>query len=174
MNNTKFKKVAIIEVKPNSQNYIAKEMAGGLGKKIKLGNTFLASILEYFLKDSFNAPPLILAKIAAICNQYNCEVEFYYTSSMLELENKDLYLVLASMADYKHEINFLRELKNKYPNKKIVVVGSFASVMPEYYINVSDLIDKGDPETAIQKIMEGVDKLWEDKLHIADEIDNIN
>ena len=133
MKNTKYKKVAIIEVKPNSNNYIAKEMAGGLGKKIKLGNTYLASVLEYFLKDSFNSPPLILAKVAGVCNQYSCDIEFYYTSNTLDIENKDIFIVLSSMADYRNEIRFLSDLNKRFPQKKIMGISPRTKIMKIIY-----------------------------------------
>lgn len=149
-------KVALIEVKPaeKDNDYVAKEMAGGLGKRLKLKNTFLGSLLNHNLKSRFNAPPIILAQLAGIFREYNCDVYPYYTSNSFDVcQDIDLCIVLSSMVDYRNEVNFIKRLKSTRANLKIAIIGSFASAMPEIYQAVADFVIIGSPESAVIEII---------------------
>ena len=145
-------KIALINVKPVSDDYIAKEMAGGLGKRLKLKNTFYGRLLNWGIKSRFNAPPILLAQLAGIARLQNHDVDAYYTNSPEEINCKtDIAIVLSSMVDYRNECRFLQKLKASHSKIKIVVVGSFASAMPEIYQSFADYVVCGDPEIAIQE-----------------------
>ncbi len=147
--------IALIEVKPNQNDYIAKEMAGGLGKRIRLGNNFIGTLLNRSLNSFFSAPPIILAQLAGVCHQHHHETTAYHTSHAQDIQtNTQIAIVLSSMVDYRNEVSFIKALKTALAQIKVVVVGSFASAMPEIYQNVADCIITGDPETAMQGIFQ--------------------
>lgn len=166
-------KIALIEVKPTKNEYIAKEMAGGLGKRISLGNKFLGLILNRYLAKLFSAPPIILAYLAGICGQFKHEVTAYHTAVADDIDKEtNIAIVLSSMVDYRNEINFIKELKLFIPQINIIVVGSFASVMPEIYYTIADYIIKGSPEMAMLKILR--DGFPNEKVIQSIEPENLN
>ncbi|OGX38680.1 MAG: hypothetical protein A3D87_03350 [Omnitrophica WOR_2 bacterium RIFCSPHIGHO2_02_FULL_50_17] len=147
-------KVALIEVKPIQNEYIAKEMAGGLGKRITLGNNFWATFLRNQLTNSFIAPPISLASLAGVAMACNHGIKAYHIARIEDIErDTDIAIVLSSMVDYHNEVNFIRGIKTLLPRLKVIVVGSFASAMPEIYAGEADCIIKGDSELAVQKIL---------------------
>lgn len=146
--------IALVDVKPEKDDYVAKEMAGGLGKRLKLRNSFLGKILNRSLKSRFNAPPIILAQMAGILREYNHEVSSYYTNSAEDIAfGTEVAIVLSSIVDYQNEIKFIKRLKSLDANLKVIVVGSFASAMPKIYQAIADYVIIGSPEYAIQEII---------------------
>ncbi len=146
-------KVALIEVRPIKNEYIAKEMAGGLGKRIRLGGGVFSNVLNRYLTSLFNAPPIILASLAGVCRQMEHQAVSYHTADTAEIDPAtDVAIVLASMVDYHNELNFMKALKEKLPKVKLIVVGSFASAMPQIFSAVVDCVVTGDPEAAVQRI----------------------
>src|SRR3989338_1128708 len=166
-------KIALVEVKPLKNEYIAKEMAGGLGKRIRLGGGIFSSVLNKYLTTMFNAPPVILANVAGVCNQFQHEVTAYHTSNACDVDRSaDIAVVLSSMVDYHNELNFIEQLKAVFPNIKVIVVGSFASAMPEVYSSRADCIITGDPEAALQKIFK--EGFSDEKVIHSERPDNLN
>lgn len=166
-------RIALIEVKPEENDYVAKEMAGGLGKRLKLKNTFLGSILNRNLKSCFNAPPIMLAQLAGIFRDHNHQIRSYYTLTATDIAKEtDLCIVLSSMVDYRNELNFIKKLKSHCPTLKVIVVGSFASAMPDIYQPLADFVIIGEPESAIIEILtKGLPK---EELIYSRELDNLN
>lgn len=151
-------RIALIEVKPTQNGYVAKEMAGGLGKRVKLGNHIFGSILNKFLTSLFNAPPIVLAQLAGVCRENNIQAIAYHTNIVDEIDKEvQIAIVLSSMVDYRNEINFINEFKKKYPHIKVIAVGSFASALPEIYLPYVDGIIKGNVEISFKRILtEGI------------------
>ncbi len=147
-------KFALIEVKPLKDEYIAKEMAGGLGKRLKLKNTFFGSILNKQLNSFFVAPPIALAQIAGVFKSLGHSAAAYYTSKCEDIpQDIEGAVVLSSMVDYRNEVHFIQELKKRSPQAKVIVIGSFASAMPEMYVNAADYVIQGDAESAIMAMV---------------------
>ncbi len=166
-------KIALIEVKPTENHYIAKEMAGGLGRKVKFSNNFLGKVLTRSLNSFFSAPPIVLAQVSGVCKQITSDILAYHTANVDHIPNEtNLAIVLSSMVDYHNEVNFIKTLKVKLPEIKVIVVGSFAAAMPEIYQTVADCIITGDPETALNKILR--DGLPEQKIIHSERPDNLN
>ena len=165
--------IALIEVKPKKSDYIAKEMAGGLGKRVSLGNNFFGTILNRYLMSMFIAPPIILANLAGICRQFQHKVTAYHTYLPEDIAvETDAAIVLSSMVDYSNEVEFIKLLKVARPSLQVIVVGSFASAMPEIYKGTADYVLKGDAEIILQKIFkEGFPK---EKVVASADPENLN
>ena len=147
-------KTAFIEVKPTKKGYVAKEMAGGLGKKIELSKSFFGQILGNKLASTFSAPPMILAQLSGVSRSKNHEIKAYHTSEALDIDkDTEIAIILGSMVDYNNEIKFMKDLREIHSDVKIIVVGSFPSAMPEIYESHADFIIKGDPELAFLDIL---------------------
>ena len=148
-------KVGLIEVRPTTSGYVAKEMAGGLGKRIELSGGLLGRLLSGRLQRSFCAPPMILAQVAGVCRSFEHECTAYHTADVEDVDvGTSIAICLGSMVDYKNELRFLGQLRRRLPAAKIVVVGSFPSAMPELYSASADVVIVGDPETALISVFE--------------------
>ncbi|MDD5677774.1 MAG: B12-binding domain-containing radical SAM protein [Kiritimatiellae bacterium] len=147
-------KIAVIDVKPRKKGYIAKEMSGGFGKKIHLTNSLFGSILNWYLSARFNAPPIMLAQAAGICKAAGHEVTAYHTHDIDDIHPlTKMAIVLSSMVDYRNEVTFVKDIKAKFPTMIVIVVGAFASVMPEIFSPSADCVIVGSPDLALQKIL---------------------
>jgi len=151
----KTKKIALIEVKPAKEGYVAKEMAGGLGKRVKLSKGYFGRILSSRLISSFCAPPMVLAQLSGVCRSLKHDIKAFHTANAGDVDgDTQIAIVLGSMVDYHNEIEFINALREKNANIKIIVVGSFPSAMPDIYEACADFVIKGDPEVALQSILE--------------------
>jgi anaerobic magnesium-protoporphyrin IX monomethyl ester cyclase len=148
-------KVGLIEVKPLEGGYVAKEMAGGLGKRIKLDKGYIGKVLETRLSAMFSAPPMLLAQIAGICTSFGHEVRAYHTRSVEDVDERtNLAIILGTMVDYQNEIKFASELHDSFPDLSVVFLGSFPTAMPDMFMAGGNHVIKGDPETAVHNILE--------------------
>ncbi len=147
-------KTALVETKPESGEYVAKEMAGGLGKRLDLKGSFLGSLLDRQLQSSFSAPPMILAQLAGVIKKLGHEVAAYHTSTPSDLpSDTEIMFVLSSMVDYRNEVDFIRRAKSHHKKLKAVVVGSFGTALSEVYEKEADLVIGGSPEAAVEQIL---------------------
>ncbi|MBI5597580.1 MAG: radical SAM protein [Elusimicrobia bacterium] len=151
-----FHKAVLIEVPAAGDDYVAKEMAGGLGKRLDLRGSLLGGILNRHLRSHFSAPPVVLAQVASVCRALGVSVQAAHTGDPAALPaDCDIAFVLGSMVDFKNELDFLRTLKARRPDLKTVMVGSFATTMPEVYEGAADLVIQGSPEEGVRRVLEG-------------------
>jgi len=149
-------KTSIIEVTPTKDGYIAKEMAGGLGKRIRLNGGFVGKTLETYLSKMFIAPPMILAQVAGICKDFGHSVQVHRTNNVLDLDSDtDLAIILGTMVDYQNERSFSRNLKQALSNTKVVFLGSFPTAKPDVFLDYADHVIVGDPEYGLTKLLNG-------------------
>lgn len=147
-------RVGLVEVRPKKQEYVAKEMAGGLGKRLNLKGSLLGSVLDRYLRSNFHAPPILLAQISGVLRKHHHQIDAYYTRDPKEIpSDTEILVVLSSMVDYRNEVDFIQQVKSLFPSLKVIVVGSFASAMPEIYQNSADLVIMGDAEMALENIL---------------------
>ncbi|MDD5109285.1 MAG: radical SAM protein [Candidatus Omnitrophica bacterium] len=165
--------VALVEVKSRGNDYVAKEMGGGLGRRLKLKGFLRGGILNYMLRARFSAPPILLAQLAGIFKARLYRVSTYYTSNAADIaDGTDLCIALTSMVDYRNELNFIKELKSYRPNLKVIALGSFATAMPEVYQEYADFVIIGEPDSAIMEILSK--GLPREKLIFSQELNNLN
>src|SRR6185503_5922924 len=67
----------------------------------------------------------------------------------------DVALVLSSLVDYKHEIEWAAQAKQTYPRMRVGFFGAPATHMPELLQDHADFIIKGEPEQAAMRIAAG-------------------
>jgi radical SAM superfamily enzyme YgiQ (UPF0313 family) len=67
----------------------------------------------------------------------------------------DIALVLSSLVDYKHEIEWAQEAKKRYPHMRVGFFGAPATHMPELLQDHADFLIKGEPEQAAMRIAAG-------------------
>src|SRR5262249_46303215 len=67
----------------------------------------------------------------------------------------DVGLVLSSLVDYRHELEWARDTKRQYPNMRVGFFGAPPTHMPELLQDHADFLIKGEPEQAAMRIAAG-------------------
>ena len=147
-------KVALFEIQArNSKKCINKDLAGGMGTGTWIGKSWRARIFEYVKKKSVVLPEITSAYLVAIFKQAGWEVERVDVGRGLEIKTitADLALVPSSIVDCFHECEVARIIKSR--GLKVGVYGTFASALPDFFINDADFVIRGEAEAAAIKIV---------------------
>ncbi|MBL7206063.1 MAG: radical SAM protein [Candidatus Aenigmarchaeota archaeon] len=143
-------RITILNLLSDRREYINKDVMGGYGEVTKIGDSFLAKLIEKKKKAGTNLPLLSLAYMAAIFSQNGHEVDFTTNTT----PDSDIVIIHSSIVDYRNEIETADSIRAN--GSKVGFVGPFASVKPEIYRKHSDFIIKGEPEQAAMKINEKI------------------
>lgn len=147
-------KVLLFEIKArDSKKCVNKDLAGGMGTGTWIGKSWRAKFFEYVKKKSVVLPEITSAYLAAIFKNAGWEVERVEVGRWLEVRVvvADLALVPSSIVDCFHEREVARVLKNR--GLKVGVYGTFASALPDFFINDADFVIRGEAEAAAIKIV---------------------
>jgi radical SAM superfamily enzyme YgiQ (UPF0313 family) len=125
-------------------------VVGGYGSRFR-GYTWTTRWIERLRKLFQNVPSIHAAYLAAIFEQAGHEVRV--TSD--QCVEGDIALVLSSLVDYKHELEWAREAKQKHKNMRVGFFGAPATHLPEILQDGADFIIKGEPEQAAMRIAAG-------------------
>jgi len=139
-------KITLLEIKTNKRQCINKDFMGGYGWAFSAGNSFRANLINGVKKWGENLPIMSLGYLAAIFHRNGHSVEYLVN----KVPHSDLVIIPSSMVDYKHEINWAREIRKK--GIKVGFLGPFSSVMPELFLENSDFVVGGEPEEIAEKI----------------------
>ena len=143
-------KITLLEVAGKKDGYLNKDVMGGYGEVCKIGDSFLARVIEKQKKDNIRLPLSVYGYLAAIFYNNNHKVEYLINKVP---EDSDLVIIYSSIIDYKTELAFAQEIKNK-TNAKVGFIGAFATAKPEVFMEVADFVILGEPENIAQKINE--------------------
>jgi radical SAM superfamily enzyme YgiQ (UPF0313 family) len=124
-------------------------IAGGYGSRFR-GISWTTRVVEQMRKFYRNLPSIQLGYLAAIFAQAGHEV--YVTDN--KLIQGDLALVLTSIVDFRHEIQWAEEARRKY-GMQVGFFGTFATHVPEVLAGHGDFIIKGEPEHAALRLARG-------------------
>ncbi|OGR86510.1 MAG: hypothetical protein A3A86_04030 [Elusimicrobia bacterium RIFCSPLOWO2_01_FULL_60_11] len=144
--------VSLIDYKEKGLNF-NRDQTGTFGSQMK-ANGFLGSMITNAKKDRLHLPIMSFAYIATLLKNAGHQVGFYHRVSEVP-KDSDLIIIASSMAGYKIECAFARELRKTHGKAKIGFIGSFASVKPELFKDASDFIIDGEPEGAILDFIKG-------------------
>jgi anaerobic magnesium-protoporphyrin IX monomethyl ester cyclase len=126
-------------------------VAGGYGSRFT-GDSF-ATRIGVPLRSIFqNVPSIHVGYLAAIFAAAGHKV--IHTRSDRPV-NGDLGLVLTSLVDYRHEIEWARQARAR--GMKVGFFGQPATHLPELFNGAGDFIISGEPEAAVIKIAAGED-----------------
>lgn len=141
-------KITLLEVYSNKNEYINKDVMGGYGMVARLGDSYLAKILEKSKKKSVNMPVSTLGYFSAILKKNGHDVDYRFNEIP---KNSDLVIIPSSIVDFKKETEFAEKIK-KETKAKIGFFGPFSSVRPDIYLKNADFVISGEPENVIEKI----------------------
>jgi radical SAM superfamily enzyme YgiQ (UPF0313 family) len=125
-------------------------VVGGYGSRFR-GFSWTTRWIERIRKFFQNVPSIHAGYLAAIFHNAGHQVQI----TREEIVDGDIALVLSSLVDYKHEIEWVQEAKRKHSNMRVGFFGALATHMPELLQEHADFIIKGEPEQAGIRIAAG-------------------
>lgn len=135
-------KVSILDVYKEADYRISKDQNGQFGTSNDYGDNYFSKLLKRFVKNNINIPPLYVAQVIGELRKNQHNVEYH---NKLKIDNNvDLYILVSSIVCCETEISVIKNLKKL--NKKIFVIGPFASTLPDLYIQAGAKVVLGEPE----------------------------
>ena len=135
-------KVLVLDIYPNKKYRISKDQNGGYGTANDYGDNFILKLLSLYIKKTIDYPPLFAAHALSELNNNKFEVDY---SRSLEINDEvDLYVMPSSIVCYESEKKVIKELYKN--NKKIFVIGPFATSKPELYTKFGAKVISGESE----------------------------
>src|SRR6185295_8881147 len=125
-------------------------VVGGYGSRFR-GFSWTTRWIERVRKLFQNVPSIHAGYLAAIFEQAGHDVRI----TREEIVEGDIALVLSSLVDYKHEIEWVEQAKAKYGQMRVGFFGAPATHMPEILQDHADFMIKGEPEQAAMRIAGG-------------------
>src|SRR6516162_9844199 len=124
-------------------------VVGGYGSRFK-GFSWTTNWIERARKLFQNVPSIHSGYLAAIFEQAGHDVRI----TTEDYIDGDIALILSSLVDYRHEIEWARETKRRF-GTRVGVFGAVATHMPELLQDDADFLIKGEPEAAAMRIAAG-------------------
>ena len=142
-------RVAIADIKGRGGFVNKDTVVGGYGSRFR-GFSWTTRWCERIRKLFQNVPSIHAAYLAAIFRNAGHEVRV----TRDEVVDADIALILSSLVDYRHEIEWAEEAKKRY-GMRVGFFGAPATHMPELLESHADFIIKGEPEQAAMRIASG-------------------
>jgi radical SAM superfamily enzyme YgiQ (UPF0313 family) len=124
-------------------------VVGGYGSRFQ-GFSWTTNWIERVRKLFQNVPSIHAGYLAAIFEKAGHDVRV----TREEYVEGDIALILSSLVDYKHEIEWAQEARRKY-GMRVGFFGTVATHMTELLQDHADFIIKGEPEQAAMRIAAG-------------------
>jgi radical SAM superfamily enzyme YgiQ (UPF0313 family) len=124
-------------------------VVGGYGSRFQ-GFSWTTRWIERARKLFQNVPSIHAGYLAAIFEGAGHDVRV----TTEEYVDGDITLILSSLVDYKHEVEWAQEAKKRF-GSRIGFFGAPATHMPELLQDHADFIIKGEPEQAAMRIAAG-------------------
>lgn len=133
--------VCFLDIYPKKNYRISKDQNGGFGTANNYGENFILKILSAYIKKNIDYPPLFLVQSMAELKKNQFSVSY---SRSLDIPNKDLYVIASSIVSHESEINVIKSLIAR--NKKVFVIGPFATSKPHLYSSTGAKVISGESE----------------------------
>lgn len=141
-------KILILDVYPDVNYRISKDQNGGYGTANDYGDSFFSKILKLFVKGSVDFPPLYSVQVCGELLNMKHDVSFKRKES--DFTNYDLIIIPSSIVCHETEVEQVKKILSL--NKKVIVIGPFASSNPEHFLEVGAKVLKGEPEMFFHKL----------------------
>jgi anaerobic magnesium-protoporphyrin IX monomethyl ester cyclase len=142
-------RVVIADIKGRGGFVNKDTVVGGYGSRFR-GFSWTTRWIERARKLFQNVPSIHAGYLAAIFEQAGHSVRV----TRDEFVDGDIALILSSLVDYRHEIEWAKEAKRRY-GMRVGFFGAPATHMPELLENHADFLIKGEPEQAAIRIAAG-------------------
>ncbi len=132
--------------------YVNKDtVAGGYGSRFQ-GHSFMTRFEKNVRRIFQNVPSIHIGYLAAIFAEAGHKVIVTRDDKPVD---GDLAIVLTSLVDYRHEVEWAEKVKAR--GTKVGFVGTAATHLPELFNNAGDFVISGEPEAAALRIAAGED-----------------
>src|SRR5262245_6775153 len=125
-------------------------VVGGYGSRFR-GFSFTTRWIERVRKLFQNIPSIHAGYLAAIFENAGHDVR----TTTGAVVAGDIALVLSSLVDYRHEVEWVRNMKRQYPKMQVGFFGAPATHMPDLLHGEADFLIRGEPEQAAMRIAAG-------------------
>ena len=140
-------KILVLDVYPKTEYRISKDQNGAYGTANNYGSSIISRILKYIVKNSIDFPPLYSVYVIGQLVKLGHDVD--YSKELNLNDDYDLYILPSSIVCHETEIECLIQLREK--NKKVIIIGPFATSNPEKYLENGAIVIKGEPEMYFHK-----------------------
>jgi len=142
-------RVVIADIKGRGGFVNKDTVVGGYGSRLR-GFSWTTRWIERVRKFFQNVPSIHSGYLAAIFANAGHEVRV----TRDEIVDGDIALILSSLVDYRHEIEWAEQAKRTY-GTRVGFFGAPATHMPELLESHADFIIRGEPEQAAMRIASG-------------------
>jgi radical SAM superfamily enzyme YgiQ (UPF0313 family) len=136
-------KIFILDPEKKVKHRISKDTSGGYGTGNDFGDTIIPVFLKKTLKIVHDWAPMFAVYTISVLKKYGHEVH-YSKIPPNDLNSFDLYIVVSSIVCCETECENIRNIV-KF-NKKVLVIGPFATSNPKKYIEAGGTVILGEPE----------------------------
>ena len=136
-------KILILDPEKNVSHRISKDTSGGYGTGNDFGDTPVPIFLKKTLKKVHDWPPMFALYSMSVLKKIGHDVKYQKTLPN-NYEVFDLFIIVSSIVCCETECEFIEKLSKL--NKKIFVIGPFATNMPKKYCDAGGIVIMGEPE----------------------------
>ena len=136
-------KILILDPEKKVSHRISKDTSGGYGTGNDFGDTLVPIFLKKTLKKVHDWPPMFASYSMSVLKKFNHDVKYQKTLPN-NYENFDLFIVVSSIVCCETECELIKKLA--VLNKRIYVIGPFATNMPKKYCDAGGTVIVGEPE----------------------------
>ena len=141
-------KILILDPEKKVTHRISKDTSGGYGTGNDFGDTLIPTFLKKTLKIVHDWAPMFAVYTMAVLKKNGHEVHY---SKILpnDLNSFDLYIVVSSIVCCETECQNIKDIIEF--NKRVFVIGPFATSNPKKYIEAGGTVIVGEPEFFFMK-----------------------
>ncbi len=136
-------KILILDPYKETNYRISKDTSGGYGTGNNFGDTLIPIVLKKMLKKVHDWPPMHAAYTFAVLEKKGHEVGFSKELPK-NLEIYDFFIVASSIVCCETELKIIEQIRKL--NKKVFVIGPFATYNPDSYQKAGATVIQGEPE----------------------------
>jgi anaerobic magnesium-protoporphyrin IX monomethyl ester cyclase len=141
-------KILILDPERKTSHRISKDTSGGYGTGNDFGDTLIPTFLKKTLKIVHDWAPMFAVYTIAVLKKQGHEV--YYSKILPnDLNSFDLYIVVSSIVCCETECQTIKKIIDS--NKRVFVIGPFATSNPKKYIEAGGTVILGEPEFFFMK-----------------------
>lgn len=141
-------KIMLLNIQKPGDN---KDYNSGFGTTFKIGDSYLARLLERKRANGENFPLVSYGYLAGIFKK-NGHIVNVLTNEIPE--DSDLVIIQCSLIRHNLEIEYMKRIREE-TNSKIGLIGPFVSVRPDLFSDYADFIIQGEPEEVALKMVDG-------------------
>ena len=141
-------KILVLDPEKKTSHRISKDTSGGYGTGNDFGDTLIPTFLKKTLKIVHDWAPMFAVYTIAVLKKHGHEVHYSKTLPN-NLNSFDLYIVVSSIVCCETECQHIKDIV--VLNKRVLVIGPFATSNPKKYIEVGGTVIMGEPEFFFMK-----------------------